>query len=1035
MNKKTFFNFKSPDFILAALVWLFTLTIYYLTKAASFSFWDCGEFIAAAHVLGLPHPPGSPLWIIIARIFSVLPIDPDISVRINMLSVVSSAFTAMFTYLIASRLLKHWFDKDNSSFTRLLIHGGSVCSAFYVAFGLTNWTNSVEAEVYGLSMMMIAACVYMGLLYLDRQGTPSALRLMLAIVFISFLGIGVHMTTFLAFPVLALLFILNRSAGRLTWFLVAIYFVLELYLIFALSSAPGEIPFYLPIGLVLFVYLFYVFSHDQIPRFFLYIAAGLVLSMLPVFGLMADALSRRSGGGELSASVQSILSVIGLVAFVATCLMGLYYIFQYVKGPKKREIDAQQLTAGMFVVAAIVLISLLHFPKGYHSFLVISSLLAIGLAALIWRHLNWPVLIAVAAVSLVIIEVRLFLFGIAIALVVVPIVGMAMKQRSWKSAMLILLMAVMGYSVHLFIPIRSALHPPINENNPSYSLKRTEDFIERKQYGSESMVERMFQRRAEWTHQFGTYPRMGFWRFFQEQYGIIGPRFVLLFLFGLFGIWEIVRRTPARGLPLLILILIGTVGLILYMNFADGTRQDPRGAGGHLEVRDRDYFFTPGFIYFGLAIGLGVTLVIQYIREYGSRLGGTPQKIITYGALVLLLMPALALGGNYHYCDRSRNHIAYEYGWNILQSCEPNSVLFTHGDNDTFSLWCLQLVYGVRTDVSVINLMLANSPWYVKQIPEHMGVDLGWTDNHIEGLHPFRLPDSLSLARRGTVVDGAVYAYLGEGPAVADSLLRLYGAPYGQAFRISDQMMDRIIYKYLGKRPICYSVTGGSEARRYLGHQIDSLVTLRGMTWAIDTSLHNMSTDVEYCWDFFMGGSDKFRADGISDPGIYKNEATARLTANWANGFLTVADSLRVAGDVNRAMKLAETAVERMPHAGDAVEFLAKLYADNRMVNSLDSLVANAPSGSPSELALVQAYAWLAVGDTTRAMSLYEDILRKNPSDHEAFDAMARVYFRRQEVPELKTLLQRWLQFNPNDHQVRGLLQQLQQAEASESGN
>ena len=115
----------------------------------------------------------------------------------------------------------------------------------------------------------------------------------------------------------------------------------------------------------------------------------------------------------------------------------------------------------------------------------------------------------------------------------------------------------MGYSAHLYIPIRSAQHPAINENNPSQSLTATINYIERKQYGSMSMTERMFERRSEWENQFGVHSRMGFWGFFSEQYGLSGTRFVIIFLLGIFGIWELIRRRPREGLMLLLLIRIG----------------------------------------------------------------------------------------------------------------------------------------------------------------------------------------------------------------------------------------------------------------------------------------------------------------------------------------------------------------------------------------------------------------------------------------------------------------------------------------------
>ena len=151
------------------------------------------------------------------------------------------------------------------------------------------------------------------------------------------------------------------------------------------------------------------------------------------------------------------------------------------------------------------------------------------------------------------------------------------------------------------MPIRSAHSPRIDENDTSRSYKNFVDFLERRQYGQQSMVDRIFLRRGEWSNQFGRHPHMGFWSYFEEQYSAPGPVFTFFLGLGILGLYALVRKRIAIGVPLLALMMICSVGLVLYMNFADGTQYGVPGTGNsYLEVRNRDYFFTPAFVFFGV---------------------------------------------------------------------------------------------------------------------------------------------------------------------------------------------------------------------------------------------------------------------------------------------------------------------------------------------------------------------------------------------------------------------------------------------------
>ncbi|MEA3297524.1 MAG: DUF2723 domain-containing protein, partial [candidate division Zixibacteria bacterium] len=252
MNKSFHDRFDFNNAIVAFGVWLLVISVYSLTRAATLSFWDCGEFITASYVLGIPHPPGTPLYVMIGRIFTLLPLSSDIAVRTNLMSGFCSSIAALFAYLTSVRILRLWFGVDRSRYSRLLVYSGSAAGALFFAFGLTNWTNSVETEVYGIAMMFMTVSLWLTMIYYENKDTILAERIMLLIVFVAFLGIGVHMTTFLILPVAALFFIIKKESNNTTWYMMTIFFVVELYLVFILSSRPGEIPWYLP-SVVVFV--------------------------------------------------------------------------------------------------------------------------------------------------------------------------------------------------------------------------------------------------------------------------------------------------------------------------------------------------------------------------------------------------------------------------------------------------------------------------------------------------------------------------------------------------------------------------------------------------------------------------------------------------------------------------------------------------------------------------------------------------------------------------------------------------------------
>lgn len=807
---------------LGLFVFFFTFLIYLMTVQRTVSFWDCGEFIACSYILGVPHPPGAPLFVLIGRIFSLLPTTADIGFRINLVSVISSAFAAMFGYFIIVKLVKDWFADSIDTLRRVGMHAGAVIGALLMAFSTTNWSSSVEAEVYGISMLMITLLIWLTLVWAEKRTTPEASKYLVLIFFIAILSTAVHLTTYLIVPMLMLMMLLLDERLRKNWMIWVTFAVL-------------------------------------------------------------------------------IVPVSSLVTFI------------YVGG--------------------------------------------------LW-----------AAVCLIIWSLK--------------------KDRSQVNLPFAIMMAAgVAFSCQLFIMVRAAEKPAINENAPD-TWKKFEDFLERKQYGQMSMVERMFTRRGSWANQFGTHPRMGFWGFFQDQYGVSGAKFVFtLFPLGLLGMFEVVLRRWRKGVPVFLMILAATVGLVIYMNFADGTRPFAiPGDEANLEVRDRDYFWQPGFILFGLAIGIGVVTIWEIVSNWTRKKGMTK---VTYALLLFLLLPVVALRASYFENDRSKNHIPYDYAYNLLISADSNAVVFTNGDNDTFPLWCLQEVYGVRKDVKIANLSLLNTDWYIKQLKNEMGVPISLTDAQIEALYPERTAD-------------------------------------GKVRRIQDKMIDNIIQANGWRVPIHFAVTVSEDNRLFRGQSLEENLELKGMMYRLKREKQPNMIDLAATTDLYIN---QFKYRGVADSSIFKDENSARLTNNYAAGFLYAADELRKRGDLPGAVKLVEKSIAVVPGEWRSYVYLMTLYADMDSLDKVNELLARAPKDiQANEVWLQVAADYHRTGKKAQAYALLKQKLAEQPDDDRFHRQLLNLYFRDSLFDSMETSLISWISTHPSDSEAQQALRDVRDMQAERTG-
>jgi len=824
--------YKDRYFLILSLAAAFvSFLLYYVSKAPTASFWDCGEFIATSYILGVPHPPGNPLYVLIGRLFTLLPISNVIAVRVNMISVISSAASVFVAFWLILRLALNNKSEIPAGLVRIGIGFGAFAGSLIMGFSYTFWSNAVEAEVYGPSMLLMLIISYLALLWaadFEKRGNDRKLML---IAYLLWLSLGIHMTTFI----------------------VSIPIVLYMAYIDYAKGGFERWPVWVLMGL-----------------FVLY-AAPIQTQVLGILG-------------------------IDISAF---------------------ELESFFLIMGVASAGAIVMFLIARSTK-------------------------------------------------------------AASASVWSLTLGVLLFAAIGYSTQAYIPVRAAQKPAINENDPS-DMDRFKSFLERKQYGQESMITRMFARRGSWQNQFVDNPNFGLVRLLSEQFASPDARLaasnggipaeagkanfgfslwvVYVIIFGFIGIIEAYRRSGPDGAFIIFTMLLCTVGLVFYLNFSDGSYN--KLIAPIAEVRDRDYFYTPGFMVYGILIGVGLAAFLEWAGGLGAQTNSILKKLskplFGIAMLIGLFLPIHTAFASYDRVDRSGNYIPWDYAYNLLQSCDKNAVLFTNGDNDTFPLWFIQEVDKVRKDVRVVNLSLLNTPWYIHQLKDQMGVPIEMTYDEIDSLVPIRIQG------------------------------------YERIWRVQDEMVRHIVTSGQRARwnpPIYFAMTVADENR--LG--LEDHLILEGMVLrVVDSSgKDRVNTDIGY--RIF---TDRLHFRGIADPDVFKDENDYRLISNYVAAMFQVVEAYDQRNQSDSALAVAEAAIELRPPYSiwQAYAYLMKIYALQSKLDKIRAMIDDMDLISAERTGVTVARDLTVSGNLDSAEKLLKIMLDKFPSSASALSNIAIIYY------------------------------------------
>jgi hypothetical protein len=378
----------------------------------------------------------------------------------------------------------------------------------------------------------------------------------------------------------------------------------------------------------------------------------------------------------------------------------------------------------------------------------------------------------------------------------------------------IVVVVLVGVSLnYLWLPMRAAQYPPINEGEPvGFFSQALKDVLNRVQYGKPPLTDRQ----ADFWGQLAN-----FWQYFSWQFardwgllsGVATAIFTVLGLSGLWALWKSDRRAGLAGVALL-----GTlsVALVFYMNFKYGFSQYPDRAGIAREVRERDYFFIGSFAVFGAFVACGLGALMQSIAD-GLRDRGTATQRWAAASSVLVLA-FIPLVGNRATASRAHETMARDFAYDMLNSVEPYGILITAGDNDTFPLWYAQEVEGIRPDVTLANLSLMNTDWHLRQLArrETPAFDPARADPIWRSVPVPPRPTTPALALSRAEVDSLPEAMQvpHDGGIAFDSLQIRFGQ---DVLLRQDLAAIFLIRDNRGKRPVFFSWSDGGYPDQTLG--------------------------------------------------------------------------------------------------------------------------------------------------------------------------------------------------------------------------
>ena len=720
-------SFNKWNNILGWLCFISAVIIYGLTAEPTVSFWDSGEYILSASKLNVGHPPGAPLFQMLGAFFSIFAIEQSqIGFIMNLMSGVASAFTVLFMFwsisILLSKISSSLKSKTDNYLTILI---SSFIASLSFIFTDTFWFNAVETEVYAMATLIMSLLFYLGLRWEQEMHLPKGNRWLILISFVVGLSFGVHFMGLLTIPAIGLIyFFKNYKPITIKKFILANVVVVGILMFVFKLLAPNVLRYFsvlevffvnsvgLPFnsgtiiaGILLVTFFYYLLNYtiknnlktlNTVSLCVLFILIGFSSWIMLPIRANSDVVINEND----PADARQLLAYYNLEQYPKTHLFyGPLFTDQYSGLDEENPYNddkpkyEKDLTQNKYVIVNNYKNASQNFNSEHAS--ILPRMWSSEHASNYLRYTGFLDY-----------EVKKKYRNQAEAKELIDLVN-DFKSRTYQG------------------DVDYEEHHKFLKNYGTYLDIEKPSLISNVKYLIQYQLGYMYWRYFMWNfsgRQDDIQGRMdmhGNWisglNFIDEihlglsqenlpsdvaQNKSRNKYYMIPFIIGLIGLYFLYNKDKELFWTMLVFFIFTGIAIQVYTNVRP------------FEPRERDYSVVGSFYVYCIWIGFGIFSLIRSAEHF---INSKYTKLLTI-PVFLLILPINLASSNWDDHDRSGRYTARSMAIKYLESCEPNSILFTIGDNDTFPLWYLQEIEGVRTDVRVLNTSLFNTDWYIDQM-------------------------------------------------------------------------------------------------------------------------------------------------------------------------------------------------------------------------------------------------------------------------------------------------------------------------------